>query len=83
MSQVDKPKEIMGASQSHPIFLALNELLRSIWKLVRGCHENQRYNEAVKNGQATLKIFQEERSEQTDSEEDIENSESVDSEEEL
>ena len=73
----------MGAFQSKPIFSALNELLNSMWKLIRGCHEDQQYNVAIKNRQAALKIFQEERSEQTDSEEDIENSESVDSEEEL
>ena len=115
----------MGTSQSLPIFLALNELLRSkklkikrsilerflnvcntvapwfavsgslsmssweklgrdldfafeqgtlksgvrpVWKLVRGCLEDQRCSEAVENGQAALEMFQEERSEQADSE---------------
>ena len=57
--------------------------MRPIWKLVRGCLEDQRCSEAVENRQAALEMFQEERSEQADSEKDIENSESIDSEEEL
>ena len=112
----------MGNSTSHPIFLALNELLysknlkvkkstlerflsecdtiapwfavsgsltlssweklgrdlefaaeqgtlkagiRPIWKLVKGCIEDQRCSEAIENGQAALEILQEERSENT------------------
>ncbi|KAL6070003.1 hypothetical protein STEG23_001512 [Scotinomys teguina] len=115
----------MGASPSHPIFLALNELLltkklkikkstlerfleecdmvapwfavsgsltmasweklghdldfaaeqgtlrsgvRPIWKMVRGCLEDQRYGEAVENGQTALEMLQEERSEKAGSE---------------
>ncbi|XP_052611577.1 endogenous retrovirus group K member 24 Gag polyprotein-like [Peromyscus californicus insignis] len=115
----------MGTSSSHPIFLALNELLRSknlkvkkstlerfleecdvvspwfavsgsltipswekvgrdldfafeqgtlkagvrpVWKLVRGCLEDQRCNEAIENGQAALESLQEERSEKANSE---------------
>ncbi|KAL6035661.1 hypothetical protein STEG23_036992 [Scotinomys teguina] len=34
-----------------------------VWKMVRGCLEDQRYGEAVENGQAALEMLQEERSE--------------------
>ena len=113
----------MGTSQSHPILLALNELLgsknlkikqstlrrflsefntitpwfaeagslsissweklgrdldfafeqrtlkggvRPVWKMVRNCLEDQCCNDAIKNGQTTLEIIQEERSEKSE-----------------
>ena len=113
----------MSANQSHPIFLALNEMLCSknlkikqsslekflnerdaiapwlavsgsllisswekigrdldfvfeqgilkggvkpIWKLIRGCLEDQHCSEAVKNGQAMLEMLQEERSKKSE-----------------
>ena len=39
-----------------------------MWKLVRGCLEDQQCSEVVENGQATLEILQEERSEKAASE---------------
>ncbi|KAL6084226.1 hypothetical protein STEG23_004920 [Scotinomys teguina] len=42
--------------------------VRPIWKMVRGCLEDQRYGEAVENGQAALEMLQEERSEKAGSE---------------
>lgn len=46
----------------------LKKGVRPVWKLVRGCSEEQRCSEAVENGQATLEILQEERSEKAASE---------------
>lgn len=52
----------MGASPSHPIFLALKGV-RSVWKLLWRCLKDQRHREAIENNQAALEIQQEERSE--------------------
>lgn len=45
--------------------------VRLVWKLVRGCLEDQRCNEVVENGQAALEMLQEERSEKANSDKGV------------
>ena len=39
--------------------------VKSIWKLIRGCLEDQRCSKAIENGQAVLVMLQEKRSEKS------------------
>ena len=47
---------------------ALKPGVRPVWRLVRGCLEDKRCNEAVEQGRAALDSLQEERSERSNSE---------------
>ena len=67
-----------------------------VWRLIKGCLEDQKCSEAVENGQTALEMLQEVRSERANSEkgekqkaklypdlEDMESSEATDSDEEI
>ena len=67
-----------------------------VWRLIKGCLEDQKCSKAVENGQAALEMLQEERSERANSEKgekqkaklypdlkDLESLEATDSDEEI